>query len=232
VDGGRERPTIRASLAAMPRSSALSRVTVPLDRVRRRVLWHRRPLAALVAGLAAYVAGQAATAPPAPTVPVWTAAHDLPGGAVLRAADLVRRSFTPGSVPADRVTSPDAVVGRTLAAPVAAGVPLTRSAVVGDDWLRDRPGLSAVPVRVTDPAVAPLLHAGDRVDLVAADPQRPDEPEVLGDATVLAVPATRPDVSGDGALPGRLVLVGVPSGSAARVAAASAARFLTVVWNH
>jgi Flp pilus assembly protein CpaB len=231
VDGGRGRPPIRASLAAMP-PSAFARVTAPLDRFRRRVLWHRRPLAALAAGLAAYVAVQAATAPPPPTVPVWTAAHDLPGGAVLATDDLVLRSFTPGSVPADRVTSPDQVVGRTLAAPVARGVPLTRAAVVGDGWLRDRPGLSAVPVRVTDPAVVPLLHAGDRVDLVAADPQRPDDAEVLTTATVLAVPARPSDDGSAGALPGRLVVVGVGSGSAARVAAASAALFLTVVWDH
>jgi Flp pilus assembly protein CpaB len=175
---------------------------------------------------------QAATAPPPPTVPVWTAAHDLPGGAVLGADDLVRRSFTPGSVPGDRVTSPADVVGRTLAAPVAAGVPLTRTAVVGDGWLHDRPGLSAVPVRVTDPAVVPLLHAGDRVVLVAADPQRPDDAEMLGDATVLAVPAPRQDISGDGALPGRLVVVGVAPENASRVAATGASRFLTVVWSH
>jgi Flp pilus assembly protein CpaB len=211
--------------------SALSRVLDPLDRVRRRLRWHRRPLAAVAAGLAAYVVVQAATAPPPPTVPVWTAAHDLPGGAVLTADDLVRRRFTPQSVPAGRVTAAADAVGRTLAAPVRRGAALTGDQLVAEGWLRGRPGLSAVPVRITDPTVVPLLHAGDRVDLVAADPQQPTDAEVLGAATVLAVPAARPDAA-DGALPGRLVLVGVPPGDAARVAAASAGRFLTVVWNH
>jgi Flp pilus assembly protein CpaB len=210
--------------------SALSRVTVPLDRLRRRVLWHRRPLAAVAAAVTAYVAVQAATAPPAPTVPVWTAARDLAGGTVVAADDVVRRPFPAGSVPAHRLRDAGQVVGRTLAAPVGRGSALTTVQVVGNSWLRGRPDLSAVPVRITDASVVPLLHTGDRVDLVAADPQQPGNATALGDATVLAVPAARADH--DGAVPGRLVVVGVPSQQAVAVVAASAGRFLTVVWNH
>jgi Flp pilus assembly protein CpaB len=213
--------------------SALSRVTVPLDRFRRRVLRHRRPLAALAAAVAAYAGVQAATAPPPPTVPVWTAAHDLAGGAVLDAGDLVERPFTPQSVPADRVASPAEVLGRTLAAPVVRGAALSRGQVVGDGWLRNRPGLSAVPVRVTDPAVAPLLRPGDHVELVAADPQRPGDADLVAGATVLAVPVPEDrGTVGDGALQGRLVVLGVPPDEAPRVVAASVGRFLTVAWTH
>jgi Flp pilus assembly protein CpaB len=227
VDCRRGGGRIRASLAGM---SALSRVTAPLDRIRRRILWHRRALAAVAAGLATYVAVQAATAPPPPTVPVWTAARDLPGGAVISAGDLVTRPFTPASVPVGRVRSPAELVGRTLAGPVSRGTALSTTQVVGDTWLRDRPGLAAVPVRITDPAVVSLLRAGDAVDLLATDPQRPQDAAVLAEAIVLVVPAGR--VEPDGALPGRLVVMGVPPERAEAVAAASAGRFLTVVWNH
>ena len=90
--------------------------------VRRHVLIHRRPLAALLVALAV-LAALRATQPPAPaTSQVWTAAHDLPAGRVLAHDDLRRTTYAPGSVPAGAVGDPAAVVGRTLAAPLRRGV--------------------------------------------------------------------------------------------------------------
>ena len=49
-----------------------------LGRLRRRVLLHRRLLAALCVGAAVLAGLQAAAPPPPATVAVWTAARDLP----------------------------------------------------------------------------------------------------------------------------------------------------------
>lgn len=210
--------------------SLLTSLADRVDRARRRVLWHRRPLAALACAGAAW-AGIHAVAPPAPrTVAVWTAARPMVSGTVLAASDLRRRSFSPGSVPEDRIGSPAQVVGRVLARPVGSGAVLAPTDVVSDHWLEGRPGTTAVPVRVTDAAVVALLRVGDRVALVAADPQGHHAAELLAtDATVLAVP--KPVGDATGALPGRLVVVGVPTGVADTLAAEATRRYLTVMWN-
>ena len=59
-----------------------------LTSVRRRVLTHRRPLAAVLAAVAVTAGVHAATDPPAPTERVLTAARDLPAGTVSAAVAL------------------------------------------------------------------------------------------------------------------------------------------------
>lgn len=196
----------------------------------RRVLVHRRPLAALAAAVAV-LAGVHATAPaPPPTVAVWTARQALPSGHVLTAADLVRVPFRPGTAPADRLGSARAAVGRTVAAPLGAGEPVTAGRLLGPALLRGHPGTVAVPARVTDPAVVGLLRVGDRVSVLATDPQGTEDATVLApDATVLALPRSASD-AGTG-LPGRLVVFAVPREAAPRLAAAAARAYLTVLWS-
>lgn len=201
-----------------------------LDDLRRRILVHRRVLGALSAGLAVWLVVQAASAPPPATVPVWTAARDLPSGTVIDAHDLHRTGFAPGSVPPTAVRSLRPVVGRTLATPLGAGEPLTPAHLVGRDRLAGYPGRSAVAVRIPDPDVAALLTPGQRVDLVASDPQGGRPPErLVEDAAVLAV--RRSTGSTDGTVAGRLVLFAVPDGLAAELASAGTSRYLTVVWS-
>lgn len=205
-----------------------------IDRLRRRILRHRRGLAALAVAAAAYVGVQAATAPPPATVAVWVAAHHLDGGAAIGPGDLRRQQFRPDSVPADRIGRPADVLGRTLAAPVSSGTALTRSAVVGDHWLAGRPGLAAVPVRLTDPAVAALLHPGDRVELVeggAGNGSTGADPDVSTPATVLAVPEISQTPENGDSLQGRLVVMGVPSEAADMFATASLSRVVSVIWD-
>jgi len=196
--------------------------------VRRRVLIHRRPLAAVLAALAV-LAGLRATQPPAPaTVQVWIAAHDLPAGRVLAHDDLRRTSYAPGSAPAGVVGDPSAVVGRTLAAPLRRGAPLTDLSVVSRPLTSAYPGRVATPVRLADGGVVDLLRVGDLVDLVAADPQgRAAARTVAFRVTVIAIPRARPSVD-DVGMQGRLVLMAVPGAEAADVAAAGLAGYLTV----
>lgn len=205
-------------------------VASTLRRARRRVLLHRRGLAALCAGLAVLVVLGAASPPAPPTVRVWTAATDLSGGSVVRPAALAARDLPPEALPDDAVTDPREVVGRVLAAPVTRGETLTRLRVVQGRLLRGYPGRTAVPLRITDAAAVSLLRVGDRVSFVLADPDGRTAPEVLvEDVPVVALPV--PEERGPAtSAPGGLVVVAVPDLAATRVAARAATAVLIPVW--
>jgi len=204
-----------------------TRLTRPARAVRRSVLRRRRLLAAVCA-LVAVVAGVRAAAPdPPPTVAVTVAARDLGAGSVLAPGDVTLVRVPPDSVPDGRVRDP---VGRTLAGAVRRGTPVTDTALVGAALVTAHPGTVALPVRLPDSAMVALLHVGDRVDLVAADPQGGPASTVSQRALVLAVPPPTAGAAADG-LPGRLVVLGVPQAQVSDVSSASVTHFLTVAWS-
>lgn len=191
--------------------------------VRRVVLVRRRLLAALAAGGAVAAGVHAVAAPPPPTVPVTVAVRDLPAGTELSVSDLTTGEFAPDAVPdgAARTT-----VGRTLAAPVRAGEPITDVRLVGPDLVAAHPELTTMPVRLPDPGAAALLEVGDRIDLLATDPQAGSTRVVTTGALVLATPpAVGPEPTG--ALPGTVVVLGVPPATATAVADAGVRWFLS-----
>ena len=204
----------------------MRRLAAVLRPVRRAVLARRRLLAALLTAVAVAAGLQAAAAPPPARVPVTVAARDLPSGAVLTDADVRTVGFAPGSVPEGAVAD---AAGRTLAAPLRAGEPVTDLRLVGPALTEGYPGLAAVPVRLPDAGVAGLLTVGDRVDLVAADPQGGAASVVAAGAPVLALPADDGEPGATG-LGGRLVVLGVPPSDVPLVADASARTFLTVAF--
>lgn len=203
------------------------RLLAPLRTIRRAVLARRRLLAALLTAIAVVTGIRAAATPPPATVDVVVAARDLPAGVVVGAGDLRTVGFAPDSVPAGASDDPAAPVGRTLAAPVRVGEPVTDVRLVGPALTDGYPGLSAVPVRLPDAGMAELLRVGDVIDLVAADPQGGSATVVATRVPVLAVPEVAAEVGASG-LPGRLVVVGAAPGEVARIADASARTFLTV----
>jgi Flp pilus assembly protein CpaB len=206
----------------------MTRPTPVLRRVRRAVLARRRSLAALCAAAAVVAGLQAGSAPPPPRTLVLTAAHDLAAGVVVRPGDLHRTPYDPDTVPAGTFPSASAVVGRTTTGPVRAGEPVTDVRLVTSSLLAGYPGLVAVPVRIGDPGAVRLLRVGDRVDLLAADPQGDAAAAVVGrDVPVLAIP--RPGSEGAGLTNGALVVLGMPATSARTVAQASVGAFLSVV---
>ena len=198
-----------------------------LRRLRRLVLARRRPLAALAAAVAVVATLQAAHPPPPARTPVLTAAHDLPGGVVVGPDDVRRTPWDPGTVPSGTLPGARAAIGRTTAGPVRAGEPLTDVRLVSESLLRGYPGLVAVPLRIGDAGAVRLLRVGDRVDLLAADPQGERPADTLGQGVpVLAIPGSD---RGQGApASGALVVVGLPEASVTRVAQASVSRFLSV----
>jgi hypothetical protein len=89
----------------------------------------------------------------------------------------------------------------------------------------------ATPVRIPDASVAALLRVGDRVDVLAADPQGGPTRSLATAALVLALPAAVDDGVAD-ALPGRLVVLGLDAVEVADVAGASVTHFLTLTYTH
>lgn len=206
------------------RTGPRDRLAVVRRRVRRAILRRRRLLAALLTAVAA-VAGLRATTPPAePTVPVQVAAHDLPAGALLADDDLVTVEFRPGTEPAGLVDDPS---GLTLSTSLLRGEPVTRPRVLGPALTDGHPGMVATPVRLPDAAMASLLRVGDRVDVLAADPQGGPTQPVADAALVLALPAPVDDAVTD-SLPGRLVVLGLGADEVPDVAGASVTHYLTV----
>jgi Flp pilus assembly protein CpaB len=210
------------------RPTGPTRLSRVLRRVRRVVLARRRWLAALLAGVAVAAAVQAATAPPPPAVGVLTAARDLPAGAVLQGDDLVLVDFAPGSVPSGTGRE---VVGRTLAAPVRRGEPVTDVRLVGPALTASDPELTAVPVRLPDAGMVELLDVGDRIDLIGTDPQSSGASVVATDVLVLAIPRPSGDAGASGQ-PGGLVVVGAAPAEVTRLADASVRLFLTYAFAH
>lgn len=205
----------------------MPRAPLALRRLRRSVLTRRRPIAALCAATAVAAGLQASSAPPPPRTLVLTAAHDLPAGVVVRSDDLTRTPFDPGSVPAGVVPA-SAAVGRTTAGPLRSGEAVTDARLVTRSLLEGYAGLVAVPVRIGDPGAVRLLRVGDRVDLLAADPQGETSARTVGrDVPVLAIP--RPGAESPGLTSGALVLLGVPDGAAEAVTQAAVTGFLSVV---
>jgi len=207
----------------------------PLFRERWDVLWRgpgftrtlllRRTAVALLVGLAAVLALRPETGSAA-GVPVVVAARDLTPGTVLGAGEVVLRDLPEQVVPDGAARATPTVLGRTLAAPVRRGEPLTDLRLAGPALARAvsaDPAAVSVALRLPDSDIAALLHPGAVVDVLTLG-GRQDEPVVLASgARVLAV--LEP---GAGATEGRLVLVALDAAAATRVAAASLSRAVTV----
>lgn len=199
--------------------------------VRRRVLRHRRGLAALCAGLATIAAVQAVRPQPDPSILVWVAGHDLSAGLTLAAGDLrqvrVRRDLAPAAV------DPRDLLGRVLARPLADGEPLSATSVLGPSPAQGYPGRRAIAVRLPDSELAGLIRVGDHLDLLASDPRTPSAATVLtSDAVVLALPAPSGSTGLTGVrAAGRLIVLAVTESALAQVAAAAGRDYLTVAWS-
>lgn len=210
------------------RPRLLDRVRDRLTSVRRAVLRRRRTLAVLCT-VAAVAAGIRAAAPPAaPTLEVLVAASDLPAGARLAAGDVEVVALAPDAVPDGALDDVDDAVGSLLAAPVRAGEAVTDVRLVGPGLADSAPGSVALPVRLSDGAQVGLLETGDAIDLLATEPESRTTTTVASGAVVLAVPDLE-DAAPD-AIPGRLVVLGIPAAAVAEVTAAAVTAFVTYAW--
>jgi pilus assembly protein CpaB len=191
-----------------------------------RSVFLRRVAAMVLVGLAALLALNRGSSADGVMV---VAARDLAPGTVVGSGEVMLRELPPQVVPDGAARSPTVVVGRTLAAPVRRGEPLTDVRLTGSELTRavsPGPEMVSVPVRLADPGVAAVLHPGVTVDVVTIS-ELQGEPVVLArGARVLAVleSGVRP-----GDRDGRLVLVALDPVAATRVAATSISQNLTVM---
>jgi Flp pilus assembly protein CpaB len=196
------------------------------------VLARRRLLAAVLAAVAVAAGLRAVEPPPTPTVPLMVAARDLPPGEVLDDGDLETLPVDPALRPS-RVVALEDAVGRTLAAPVRRGEPVTDVRLVSAELLATTPGLTAVPLRIPDPDVVGLLAVGDVVDVLATAPRGGTAETVATGVTVLALPAAPAAgvAQAGGAPAGRLVVLGTDAATARELAGAAVTAYLSVVWS-
>lgn len=161
-------------------------------------------------------------------VPVAVAAADLAAGRVLTASDVRVARLPSDLVPGGTARDPADLVGRALAGSVRAGEPLTDVRLVGSGLTALlAPHQVAAPVRLADLAVAALVRAGDRVDVLATPPDAGAAQVVVSGALVLApggsarAPSTADPTTG-------LLLIAVDGPTATLLAAAAASSTLTV----
>ena len=106
-------------------------------------------------------------------ITVVKARSQLPGGTVVSASDLVLDRVAASDVPDGVLTDPLALVGKTLAAPVAENQMMT-PLIATAARTSVSPGHVIAPLRLADSAT--LLRPGDVVDVIAAEAQRSRRP--------------------------------------------------------
>ncbi|MGN0063235.1 MAG: Flp pilus assembly protein CpaB [Nocardioides sp.] len=199
--------------------------------LRRRVLAHRRLLAAGCALVAVLCGARAVTPAPPPSVAVAVAVRDLAAGTTVGPDDLTTVRLPADAVPDGLAASP---TGRVLAAPMRRGEPLTDVRLVSAQLTVGQPGATALPVRLPDAGMADLLAPGDVVDLLATDPRTGEARPVAHDVRVLAIPR---DVSGasaggsgagSGVGSGAMVVLEVSASEAVTLTGAALSEYLTV----
>lgn len=158
-----------------------------MERIHQLVHEHRRLLAATFTALAV-LAGLTSLRPSDDLEPVLVARHDLRSGHVMTPDDVRTASMPPRAVPEHALGRDDAV-GRRVAGPMRTGEALTDVRVV-------RPGALAgygddavlTTVRV-DPVEARAIGVGDRVDVIAVDPDGESPAEIVArDVEIVTVP--------------------------------------------
>jgi pilus assembly protein CpaB len=183
----------------------------------------------VVAAVAAVLTGISAAVPEGPAMAtVVKAKSQLPGGTVLSAADLALDHVVASDAPEGVLTDPDALVGKTLAAPVAKDQMMTLLTTTAAR-ASVPPGHVIAPLRLPDTALAALLRPGDIVDVIAADPEAEQAAVVAASARVVTVPQVSDDRLGPGP-EGALVLINVDSQTAAVVARAAVSATLSIIW--
>ncbi|WP_308705998.1 SAF domain-containing protein [Nocardia cyriacigeorgica] len=167
---------------------------------------------------------------------VVVAACDLAPGHLLTSSDLRVADREAGTLPGGAARDPGALVGATLTGAMRTGEILTDLRVIGPRLAAvagGAPDARIVPLRLADTAVADILRAGDRVDVIAADESdRAARPArtLATDAAVVLISGS-PGTSSPTRSAERVVLVAMGAENAAAVAAASLSTALTVVFH-
>lgn len=163
---------------------------------------------------------------------VVIAAHDLSPGQVLGAADVDIVDRAPDALPEGAITDIARVLQQTVTGPVRRGEMITDLRLLGPRSAAAAAGVPdarLVPIRLPEAALTDLIREGDRVDVLAADPERTDlQPQASTLATGATVVLVSSPTRGRTGAGDRVVLIALPAAQAAAVAAASLTRTVTV----
>lgn len=165
-----------------------------MDRIHRFVFEHRRLLAAVLAGLAVLTALTVLRQTPE-TTSLLVARHDLRSGHVLTAAD-VRTTAVPATAHPSRALDRSEAIGRRVAGPMRSGEAFTDYRVLQGDTLAgyaDDAVLTTIRVARADGLTG--LHVGDRVNVVAVDPDGESKAHIVArDVEIATLPSATRDV--------------------------------------
>ncbi|MDF5757612.1 Flp pilus assembly protein CpaB [Spongiactinospora sp. TRM90649] len=208
-----------------------------MQSISRALIRHRRLVAASLTATAVACALIILAPSPPLTVSVLTAARDLRSGPIAP-GDLIPVPLPTTAVPAGAVQSPDRALGKTLAAPMRRGEPLTDVRLVGPPLVSTHiPGTIATPVRIADADAAALLTPGDTIDVLAARSGEWNEAlaalpaqTVADDVRVIAAPRppTGTGTTAGGSAGGALLVLATTQEQAAKLAAAQATGRLSI----
>jgi Flp pilus assembly protein CpaB len=164
-----------------------------MNQLHRFVFEHRRVLAAVCAGLAVLAALSALRESPSGSAVVVTS-RDLASGQVIAAGDLDTRLLPADSVP-DHSLSRSAALGRRVAGPMRQGEALTDYRVLRPDALKGYgPGSVLTTVRVAEADGLTGIQVGDRIDVIAVDPNGESKATVVArKVEVVTIPAATSD---------------------------------------
>ena len=128
---------------------------------------------------------------------VVVTAHDIASGTVLEGDDLRRATLPESAVPGHSTRRVDEVVGRTVAGPMRRGEVVTDRRVVRADRMSGFPaGTVLATVRLADADALSSLGVGDRVDVVAVDPEGGTDTEVVARGVEIVTLPRGDDTSG------------------------------------
>ena len=192
---------------------------------------YRRAIAALFAGLSIYFLGLSLQPPKVPMRPVVVAAHDLAGGITVQESDLTIVELPDSSAPAASTNDISSLVGKVLAAPIYAGVPITQASILSSSFIAMNPGHVLTPLRLSDPESGTLLTAGAFISIVAASEGHAET--IVDSARVAAIPHSAESTGGafsnsSGDSRGLLVILDVTPEQASALAEAETRGKITI----
>ncbi|CAB4337929.1 unannotated protein [freshwater metagenome] len=128
---------------------------------------YRRSVSAILAGLGVVIIMSSLA--PKPGVEVLVASKDLPAGRKLTANDFASGQINKNQLWSTVISSPDQLVGKTLARPLAINQPISESDLVGSALLAGLPAnYVAISLPVHSSTNFSLLSLGAKVDIYTA----------------------------------------------------------------
>ncbi len=196
-------------------------MVVRTSRIVDLVRWHRRGLAAVLAGVVVFAGLSAVThTDGADLVTVVVASRLVSGGSTVRADDVKLARMPPEAVPEGALTAVQDATGKVAGTGLRTGQILTDLTLVGGS---SSDGSVVLSVKLDNPELAALAPPGTRVTLFATTSAEPVAAHVL----VVAIPAVE---NGGilGAASSKVLLVRVTPDEAARITRASSSSTLTL----